>query len=134
MFLLTIQVMKSGLYQNIDEYIAAAPDVAKAHLRALREVIESAVPKFEKDIGYGKPYYKYHGWVTGIDVYAKHIGLEIWDGLSSTERETLEQQGYKTGSKTFQVRYDQEVPKALVKNLVTAQVKRNEAKALGNKK
>lgn len=87
------------------------------------------MPKIEKEIGYGKPYYKYHGWVVGFDVYTHHIGFEVWDGLSDEERKQLEEKGYKTGSVTFQIKYDQRVPTAMITKLVKAQVKLNEAKA-----
>ncbi len=114
--------------KNVEEYIAAAPEEARLHLRELREAMLSAVPEAEEKIGYGKPYYKYHGWVAGFDVYKQHIGFEVWDGLESEDRKKLEELGYKTGSVTFQIRYDQKVPAAMVKKMVKAQVKLNEAK------
>jgi hypothetical protein len=56
------------------------------------------------------------------------LGVEIWDGLSDEDRQELEERGYKTGSKNFQIQYDQEVPIALLTRLVKAQAKRNEQK------
>ena len=115
--------------KTVDEFIAASIGEARAHLREIRDVIQSAIPEADEKIGYGKPYYKYHGWVTGLDVYKNHIGLEIWDGLLPADREMLEAKGYKTGSKTFQMRYDQKVPIAIIKKLVQRQAKANEAKS-----
>jgi len=67
--------------------------------------------------------------VTGVTLYNKHMGIEIWDGLSDTDRAILEHAGYKTGSMQFQVRYaDQTIPAELLTQLVQAQAKRNEAK------
>ena len=86
------------------------------------------MPNVEETMGYGKPYYKYHGWMTGITLYTKHLGVEIWDGLSDEDREKLEGTGYKTGSKNFQIRYDQAIPAELLIGLVQAQAKRNETK------
>lgn len=114
---------------TVDEFIAAAPEIARPHLSAIRTIISTAIPYADEKIDYGKPYYKYHGWVTGLDVYSKHIGLEIWDGLQNNERQELEALGYKTGSKTFQIRYDQSIPAEIIATLVIAQAKRNEAKA-----
>jgi uncharacterized protein YdhG (YjbR/CyaY superfamily) len=126
--------MANYTVKSVDEYIAAAPKVAQSHLTEIRSVVESVIPEFEKEIGYGKPYYKYHGWVAGLDVYKNHIGFEIWDGLRPADREMLEGKGYKTGSVTFQIRYDQKVPTEIIKRLVKAQAKLNEAKAESKKK
>jgi hypothetical protein len=67
--------------------------------------------------------------MTGVTLYTKHLGVEIWDGLSDSEREELEAVGYKTGSKNFQIRYDQAVPVELLTRLVKQQADRNRAKA-----
>jgi len=125
----TINVMTNYSVSTVDEFIAAAPEVSRPHLQTIRDAVESVIPTIEKEIGYGKPYYKYHGWVVGFDTYAKHIGIEIWDGLTDDEREDLEDAGYKTGSRTFQVRFDQTIPSEHIKKLVALQVERNELKA-----
>lgn len=117
--------------KNVDEYIAAAPKGAQAHLREIRSVVKAAIPQAEEKIGYGKPYYKYHGWVAGFDVYKSHVGFEVWDGLQDEVRKTLEEKGYKTGSVTFQIPYNQKVPAAIITKLVKAQAKLNESKAHG---
>ncbi len=114
---------------SVDDYISKAPDVSKPHLMEIRAAVESALPTFEKEIGYGKPYYKYHGWVVGFDVYKNHIGFEVWDGFSDEKRTLLENSGYKTGSVTFQIRYDQHVPTTIIRSLVEAQAKLNETKS-----
>lgn len=114
--------------KNVDEFIAASPQEAQPHLREIRKLVRAAVPEADEQIGYGKPYYKHHKWVAGFDVYKSHIGFEIWDGLSSEDREQLEEAGYKTGSTSFQVRYDQKVPAAIITRLVKAQARLNEEK------
>lgn len=97
-------------------------------LEQIRTVVKAAVPGVEETMGYGKPYYKYHGWMTGVTLYTKHLGVEIWDGLSDADRAELEALGHKTGSKNFQISYDQAVPAELLTRLVKAQAKRNEQK------
>ncbi len=114
---------------TVDEFIEAAPETARPHLRKIRKIIEDALPSFEKEIGYGKPFYKYHGWVVGMDVYKQHLGVEIWDGLSDETRKQLEKDGYKTGSVTFQIRYDQKIPVSMIRELVKAQAMLNESKS-----
>lgn len=115
---------------NVDEFIIAAQKEAQPHLKEIRTAVKSALPKAEEKIGYGKPYYKYHGWIVGFDTYTNHIGFEIYYGrLQSEDRAKLEEKGYKTGNKTFQIRYDQKVPIAMIKKISRAQAKLNQAKA-----
>jgi uncharacterized protein YdhG (YjbR/CyaY superfamily) len=121
--------MKASSAKTVDEFIAEAPTAARPVVEQIRTVIKQAVPDVEETMGYGKPYYKYHGWMTGVTLYTKHLGVEIWDGLSGDERAELEALGYKTGSKNFQIQYDQEVPVELLSRLVKAQAKRNEQKS-----
>ena len=121
--------MKASKATTVDQFIAEAPAEARPHLEQIRQIVKAAVSDVEETMGYGKPYYKYHGWMTGVTLYTKHLGIEIWDGLTDDDRETLEDAGYKTGSKNFQVRYaDQQVPVDILTQLVQAQAKRNEAK------
>jgi uncharacterized protein YdhG (YjbR/CyaY superfamily) len=121
--------MKASKAKTVDEFAHEAPEEAQSVLNQIRTVIMAAVPDAEETMGYGKPYYKHHGWMTGITLYTKHLGVEIWDGLSETDREELEALGYKTGSKNFQIRYDQAVPGELLTRFVQAQARRNEQKS-----
>lgn len=110
--------------KTVPEYIKAAPKEARSHLKEIREAVKASIPKAEEKIGYGKPYYKTSRWVVGFDVYTKHIGFEVWDGqLPKNIRTLLEKKGYKTGNKTFQIRYDQKVPTTIIKKITKAQAK-----------
>jgi len=122
--------MKASKAKTVDEFIAESSVEARPVLEHIRKVVKQVVPDVEETMGYGKPYYKYHGWMTGITLYSKHLGVEIWDGLSDKDRKDLEEQGYGTGSKNFQIKYDQSVPVQLLTRLVQAQAKRNEEKVL----
>ena len=120
--------MRASKAKTVDQFVAEAAVEARPVLEEIRQIVVSAVPGVEEAMGYGKPYYKYHGWMTGITLYTKHLGVEIWDGLSADDRDRLEAAGYKTGRKNFQIRYDQAVPKELLTQLVQAQAMRNERK------
>ena len=121
--------MKASKAKTVDEFVAESAVEARPVLEQIRKVVKQAVPDASETIGYGKPYYKYHGWLTGITLYTKHLGVEIWDGLSDADRKELEALGYKTGSKNFQIQYDQEVPLEPLTRLVQAQAERNRQKA-----
>jgi uncharacterized protein YdhG (YjbR/CyaY superfamily) len=113
--------------KDVDDYIAKAPERARAHLAEVRAAIKSAVPDAEEAISWGKPYYRRDGMLGGFDAFNEHLTIEIWaDELSADDREALEAKGYKTGKRTFQIRYDQKVPAAAIKRLVKAQAKANE--------
>jgi uncharacterized protein YdhG (YjbR/CyaY superfamily) len=112
---------------TVAKYISAAPEKARPHLREIRAAIKSAVPKAEEEISWGKPYYRYHGMLAGFDAFKNHISFEIWaDELQKRHRDVLEERGYKTGKRTFQIGYDQDVPSAVIRTLLKAQAKVNE--------
>jgi uncharacterized protein YdhG (YjbR/CyaY superfamily) len=114
--------------KDVDDYISAAPEPARPHLKAIRSAIKSAVPKAEEGLSWGKPYYRHYGMLAGYDAFKNHVSFEIWaDELTGKDRKALEDDGYKTGKRTFQVKYDQKVPTTLIKSLVKAQAKANEA-------
>ena len=121
--------MKASKAKTVDQFVAEAPAEARPVLEQIRTVVKRAVPDVDETMGYGKPYYKYHGWMTGVTLYTKHLGVEIWDGLSDADRQELEALGYKTGSKNFQIKYDQAVPVELLTRLVKAQAERNQQKS-----
>jgi uncharacterized protein YdhG (YjbR/CyaY superfamily) len=57
-------------------------------------------------------------------------GFEIrTDTLRSEDRKMLEEKGYKTGSRTFHIKYDQKVPTTVIKKMLKAQAKMNEVKS-----
>ena len=115
--------------KTVAEFIKAAPAVARPHLKEMQAAVRAAAPKAAELIGYGKPYYKTTRWLVGFDVYTHHINFEIWEGqLAKEVREALEKKGYKTGSKTFRVRYDQPVPVAMIKKITKEAAKAAAAK------
>lgn len=121
--------MKASKAVSVDMFIAEAPSEARPMLEQIRTIIKMAVPGVEETMGYGKPYYKYYGWMTGVTLYNRHLGVEIWGGLTDKDREELEALGYKTGSKNFQIQYDQAVPAELLARLAKAQAIRNKQKS-----
>jgi uncharacterized protein YdhG (YjbR/CyaY superfamily) len=120
--------MKASKAKTVDEFVAEAPEAARPVLEHIRKVVKQAVPEADETMGYGKPYYKFYGWMTGVTLYTKHLGVEIWGGLSGQDRQELEALGYKTGSKNFQILYDQAVPVELLTRLVQAQAQQNKQK------
>lgn len=114
---------------DVDSYIASSDEKAQPHLREIRQIVKATLPEAEEAIRWGVPWYRYHGMVAGVTAYKNHVTLEIWaDELKSDHRKMFEDQGYKTGKRTVQIKYDEEVPTATIQKVLKAQAETNEAK------
>lgn len=114
---------------DVDSYIAASDPAARNILQELRKIINAAIPGVEEKISWGVPFYRYHGAIGGFATYKKHVSFGCGNvDLPEELRAELAQQGYKTGSRTIQIQFDQAVPVATVKRLVKAQAQANQAK------
>ena len=114
--------------QDVDSYVAGAPEDARPILEALRAVFRSVVPDVEEKISWGVPFYRHHGALGGYAVYKGHVSFGCDAALQETEREALERDGYRTGKKTVQIRFGQKVPVAAIRRIVKAQARANEAR------
>lgn len=94
-------------------------------MEELREIIKKTVPKAEEGISWNVPIYKYHGILAGFSVAKKHVSFGA-DVLEDADRELLEEEGYKTGKKTIQIKFDQTVPAAVIKKILLEQASINE--------
>ena len=105
--------------KDVDAYIGAAPDEARATLEAVREVFRSALPDAEERIAWGVPIYRVHRDVGGFAAYAKHVSVGLaGSSLPDADRTRLEERGYRTGKRTIQVRFDQTVPVTEIRRLL----------------
>ena len=86
------------------------------------------MPKADEGISWGIPFYKYKGLLAGFAAFKNHVSFGLCFALQSKDREMLEKKGYITGKKTIQIRFDQETPNTAIKQMLKAQVKKNEAK------
>ena len=114
--------------KNVDEYIANATKEAQSKLKELREVIKSSVPKVEEGISYGFPLYKYQGTLAHFAEYKHHVAIGFGLDLQNKDIEILEKNGYATGQKRIQIRFDQKVPISMIKQILKEQAKMNEIK------
>lgn len=119
--------MKKSESENVDAYISSSVEEAQQIMTELRKIIQSTVPKAEEGISWNVPIYKYCGVLAGFDAAKNHVSFGI-DSLSGKDRDILAEKGYKTGSKTIQIKFDQKVPVAIIKKLLKAQTKANESK------
>ena len=112
--------------KNVDAYIAAAPREVHAKLKALRAAIKEAAPDAEERISYGMPYYAYKGRLAYFRHWKGLIGLYIPTPV--VEEHNRELKAYETSNATVRFTLDKKLPVALIKKLVKARVKKNEAR------
>lgn len=112
--------------QNVDSYIAAAPEEVRATLTELRRVIKNAAPGASERISYGLPFYEYGG--TGYKgrfvyfaAFQKHISLFITPWHAETVPAALAK--YHAGKATYRFPLDKPIPFTLVGRTIRALVK-----------
>ncbi len=111
--------------KNVDAYIESAPREHKSKLIELRKIIKAVAPKAEESISYNIPFYEYKGRLVYFLLAKKHIGLYIPTPIIENHKEELK--NYKTEKATVQLSLEKKLPVALIKKLVKARLKMNEA-------
>ena len=112
--------------RDVDAYIAAAPKEVRGKLKELRKVIKSTAPKAEEKISYGMPYYAYKGRLVYFAFARKHIGLYVPTPVIEEHKKEL--RDYETAKATVRFPLNKKLPLALIRELVKARMKKNEAR------
>ena len=111
--------------KDVDAYIAAAPAALQPMLRELRQAIKAAAPKAVEKISYGMPTYEYMGRLANFAGYEKHVGLY---GVVHEDRPVDEEaRAYLESRSTLRFPVGRPLPVALIRRVVAARVKENEA-------
>jgi uncharacterized protein YdhG (YjbR/CyaY superfamily) len=119
-------VKKTAKPKSVDAYIAAAPKEIQGKLKELRAVIRKTAPTAEERISYGMPYYAYKGRLAYFRAWKAHIGLYIPTPV--IEEHAKELAAYEASGATVRFPLDRKLPVALIRKLVLARMKKNEAK------
>ena len=112
----------------VDAYIAAAPKTVQPMLRELRQAIKSAAPKAEEKLSYRMPFYEYQGRLIYFAAHRTHVGMYPIIGHEK-DLYAKELKPYMAAKATLQFPIGQPLPIALVKKVVKARAKENEANA-----
>ena len=114
-------------FASVADYLKAVPPAQRALLKKLRQTIKAAAPKATELISYGIPGYKHHGMLVYFAAFKNHCSLfGVSGALMKTHRKALAP--YKMSKGTIQFTVDKPLPMALVRTLVKARVKENEAR------
>jgi uncharacterized protein YdhG (YjbR/CyaY superfamily) len=111
--------------KDVDAYIATAPKEVQGKLKELRAVIKKTAPKAVERISYGMPYYSYNGRLAYFSFWKAHIGLYLPTPV--IEEHESELAAYETTRATVRFPLAKKLPVELIKKLVTARMKKNEA-------
>jgi uncharacterized protein YdhG (YjbR/CyaY superfamily) len=112
--------------RDVDEYLAAVPAEAWAALEKLRKTIKAAAPAATETISYQIPAYKYHGPLVSFAAFPGHCSFFVQSpSVMEAHRDELEP--YDTSKGTIRFPASKPLPAALVKKLVKARIKENEA-------
>ena len=111
---------------SVDAYIKSAPKESQAKLVQLRKIIKTVTPKVEEKISYGMPYFHYKGRLAYMAFAKHHIGLYVMPPVLQNHK--ADTKDYHTSKAAIQLPYDQKLPVMLIKKLLKAGIKQNEAK------
>jgi len=113
--------------RNVDEYLARVPKEARATLEKLRQTIKAAAPMASEGISYQMPMYKHYGMVVGFAAFKNHCSIFPGAAVMDVYKEELKK--YDTSKGTIRFPANKPLPATLVKKLVRARIKENEARA-----
>jgi uncharacterized protein YdhG (YjbR/CyaY superfamily) len=119
---------KGATARNVDEYLAGVPKEARATLEKLRQTIRAAAPMASEVISYQMPMYKHHGMVVGFAAFKNHCSLFPGAAVMDAHKEELSR--YDTSKGTIRFPAGKPLHVALVRKLVKARIKENEARAM----
>lgn len=115
--------------EDVDAYLAAiADEQMRKAMETLRETIQSVAPDADEAISYKMPAFMYKGMLVYYCNFKKHYSLFL-ASHGSMAKFTDDIAPYKTSKGTLQFDPAKPLPKTLIKKLVKARVKENEAKA-----
>ena len=111
--------------KDVDSYISTAPKAAQKKLREVRAAIREAAPTAKESISYRIPFYDYKGRLVYFGLFRSHIGLYIRPPVVEQHKKDLA--GYVTTMSAVHLPLDEEIPSRLIKKLVRARMKINDA-------
>lgn len=115
-------VRKAG---TVGEYIAAASPGARPMLRQLRAAVKAAAPMAKEGMGYGMPYYTHEGRLVYFAAFKNHVSLFGSGRVFKAHESTVKK--YRTSHATLQFPLGTRVPVSVIKMVVRALVRANEA-------
>ena len=126
--------MRGVSVKDVDAYLTAIPEDARASLTRLRETIRAIVPDAEEVVSYQIPVFKYRGrGLVGFSASKTHCTFQVMSP-AVVEAHGRELETYKLGTGSVRFPAGTTLPAALVRKLVKARIAENEARAHGSRR
>ena len=120
--------VKSSSKSEVDDYLADVSPEARATLEKLRQTIKAVVPRAVEVISYQIPTFKLDGrMLVSYAAFKNHCSF--FPGAAPIKAHEEELKSYQTSKGTIRFATGKPLPAALVKKLVRARIKENEARA-----
>ncbi|PYP18644.1 MAG: hypothetical protein DMD52_01555 [Gemmatimonadetes bacterium] len=113
-------------FASVAAYLRAVPPAPRAALQQLRKTIKAAAPQATEVISYGMPCFKHHGTLLCFAAFKDHLSLFMSTYFTKTLKKELA--SYHTAKGTIRFTAAKPLPAALVRKLVKARIRQNEAR------
>lgn len=119
--------------ETIDAYLSEVPSEYRSALERLRKIIRSVAPDASESISYRIPVFKYSGMLVGFAAFKDHCSFFVMSrSVAADFKEDLER--FDTAEGTVRFSPDNQLPMSIVKRIVKARMKENEARVAKLKK
>lgn len=107
---------------TIPAYIEGAPEAGQPHLRRVYRLLREAAPEAEEAIKWGVPYFVEPRFLFSFSAFKAHLAFVTSQEVLAAFREEAEGADYATTKNFLKVRYDQELPAALIRRMAERQL------------
>lgn len=125
--------MRGARPKTVDAYLRSVPKEARAVLQGIRRTIRETAPDAAEGIGYGMPLYRYHGMLVSFAAFSDHLSFFPMS-VACMEAHEAELRPYDRSKGTIRFPVDKPLPASLVRKLVRARMKENEAREAGRRR
>jgi uncharacterized protein YdhG (YjbR/CyaY superfamily) len=106
---------------TVDEYVAQAPKKGRQHVREMRAILKKAAPKAKETLKWGQPAYEAERILFAFAAFKSHLNFNPTPSVIQQFGKDLAP--YKTGKGSIQFRYDEPLPKTLIRKMAALRVK-----------
>jgi len=107
--------------ESVDEYIAAAPEMAQCRLREMQQCLRDAAPGATESLKWGKPALSYDTILFIFAAHRNHISLH--PTVAAIDAFAKELGAYKTSGGTVQFPLGEPLPLTLIRRIAAFRVK-----------
>lgn len=111
----------SGRPASVDDYIEAAPEASRDHLREIRAILRDSAPGAVETLKWGAPVLEEKRILFSYSAHRAHLSFTPTGPSLEPFREDLA--GFKTGKDSVQFAYDKPLPTALIQKIAAYRVR-----------